>query len=86
MEWREGAVYRFALKSGKVLIARVEKVLRDGNGVYGLRLRILKVIRKPSHSATKEGDLAWVETGVIIRAKPVPPPEISIPKWFFEGG
>jgi len=83
VEWVEGAAYRFELKSGKVFIAAVEKVLRDRGGVYGLRLRILKVIRKPPRSVTREGDLAWVETSVIIRAKPVPPPEISIPSWFF---
>jgi len=84
MEWGEGAVYRFALKSGKVLIARVEKVLRDGNGVYGLRLGILEVVRGPPSLGLGDKRLYWVDTKVIARAEPVT--QLEIPEWFFEGG
>ena len=83
-EWVAGRVYRFVLKSGKVFIAVVEKVLRGSGGVCGLRLGVLEVVRGPPSMGLGDKRLYWVDTKVIARAEPVT--LLEIPEWFFEGG
>ena len=84
MEWKVGAVYKFVQRNGHVFYAEVLDLLRNYKGVYGLKLLMLYVVRRPKWSRRRPGDVVYIAVDTIIHADPLV--ELEIPQWLFEGG